>query len=256
MIRKIKEFDKKSFEDLGYYVYCLINTSDDKTIFVGYGKENDCFDHLNLNENFINKIKQAEEKENNYDESFYQIGKIKELKKEKKNIEIIIHRFGLKKRSIAIEIANTARSLLILDKKLQDVTDELSFTVSPEKIQQLILFKQTAPFARKSNKRIIFLNIPRSYFAGINIQTASEKAWHLKFSRAKRAEYVIPHVFGKILGVFQVRNCTVSTNYKSRVEFSLIDISQTTGRTYLGCQLPQNIRYKKGAQNPCRYTYK
>ncbi|WP_174138737.1 GIY-YIG nuclease family protein [Parasulfitobacter algicola] len=79
------EFDAKTQEQIGYYVYCLVNPDTKKPFYIGKGKGNRVFDHA--------KDKLTGTVEND------KIETIRKILKQDKKVEYLIIQHGLNEKN-------------------------------------------------------------------------------------------------------------------------------------------------------------
>ena len=92
----IKEFSNDVIEQIGYYVYRLIDPRDGQTFYVGKGKGNRVFNHVYdaLNGHY----------EENEDATSAKIKQIREIRNSGLEVIHIIQRWGIKDEKTAFEV--------------------------------------------------------------------------------------------------------------------------------------------------------
>ena len=81
----VKEFSKEAIDNLKYYVYKLIDPRDGKVFYIGKGKGNRVFSHINLSLRYESRDEEISDK----------ISLIREIKNDGLDVITIIHRHGI-----------------------------------------------------------------------------------------------------------------------------------------------------------------
>jgi hypothetical protein len=90
----VKEFSKEAIDNLKYYVYKLIDPRDGKVFYIGKGKGNRVFSHINLSERYESKDEEISDK----------ISLIREIKNDGLDVIAVIHRHGINDEYTAYQV--------------------------------------------------------------------------------------------------------------------------------------------------------
>ncbi len=242
----IEKFPPEVIEQLGYYVYRLIDPRNGETFYVGKGKANRVFDHVK--ENIL-----EEEEEN------MKLKRIRDIKLAGFEVGHIIHRHGLDAKTAE----HVEGALIDCFPGLSNISNgKGSGDYGVMNVVEIIK-KYTAQIAEIRHK-LILININRSALDK-NILDATRFAWKVNINKAKKAEYICATYLGLIREVFIAKEWLKATP-ENFPEFPFA--SSDSGRygfvgsiapddiqnVYKGKRLPDSMR-KKGAANPIKYTY-
>jgi len=189
-------FDEKTKQNLKNYVYMLLDPRGNMPFYVGKGKDNRVFDHINcaLIDNEKRDLK-------------YEI--IKEIQNKGHNVEHVILRHGLKE-SEAFHIEASIIDLLnFLNLNLANkVTGHHSIdkgVMTTDEIKRLY----NAPRLNRINPDCIIININKKYIRGKSSQAiyeATKETWSIDKKNLPRLKYVLSEYKGLIVEVFEVDN--------------------------------------------------
>ena len=90
----VKEFSKEAIDNLKYYVYKLIDPRDGKVFYIGKGKGNRVFSHINLSLRYESRDEEISDK----------ISLIREIKNDGLDVITIIHRHGINDEDTAYQV--------------------------------------------------------------------------------------------------------------------------------------------------------
>lgn len=242
------KFPTEVINELKYYVYRLVDPRNDETFYIGKGKGNRVFNHL-----------ECALVSNEYeDEIELKYKKIRDITSEGYDVTHIIHRHGLDEET-AYHVEAALLDLLDITTNIQG--GRYSNDIGPMNVSDILVkYKaETAKFAH----RIVLININRT-INDRSIYDAVRFAWRLDVERVKNAEYVLAVEKGIIVGVFK------PTSWHLARKQYFPDFEKHTNKRYgfIGEEAEMNIqeRYmykripsiyrKKGASNPIKYTYK
>lgn len=254
----IEKFSNEVIEKIGHYVYRLVDPRNGETFYVGQGKANRVFRHVNAvsmdfysQKDFITEAdKQTEE---NKDPA--KIQRIIEIKKDGLNVIHIIQRWGLSKQT-ALELETAFIDYFGLERltnRINGHDDERGMIVSESLEKQLsaetfvdypncpsfIIIKITDYFINKFNN---------------NIYDTVRGTWSLSPTRANKYEYVLAVRYGIVVGVFKIdENGWKRTNqYSKKSYFDGTEASQEIKNLFLHKKIPDRFK-KKGMNNPAMY---
>ena len=192
-------FDERTIQNLKFYVYLLVNPINEEPFYVGKGKGNRIFDHIEC----------ALEEENESDK----LNEIREIKGKGHKVKHVIIRHGLNEKT-AFEIESSIIDTFKYVPKLQNFVrgniqgginsvERGLMTVSEIKgIYNAVELTQIQPDS-------IIININRSYkraSGGDVIYQATKEIWGIKKSRLDTIKYVLSEYKGLVVEVYKVKH--------------------------------------------------
>lgn len=232
----IKDFSNAVCERIGFYVYILKDPRNDTIFYVGKGKGNRIFQHVQC----------ALERETENDK--YNL--IREILKAGKEVEHFILRHGLEEK-LAFEIESTIIDLLGLENLTNSVKGHDTWERGLKTVDEV--FQHYDAKAVTFDEPCIIININRLYTRGISAQKLydSTRASWIVGTKRDRAKYAIASYRGLVREVYEIEKWQPNGD---RWEF-IGKVTEVKIRDkYLNQSLENYI--KKGGQNPIRYTFK
>ncbi len=228
-------FDEKTRQALKYYVYMLIDPTDNRPFYIGKGIENRVFSHLDC------ALADSETLNAKYD-------KIREILKNGQKVNHVIVRHGLseleafKIEASLIDTFNYCGILLSnkvsghgsVEKGLM-TTEEINRLYNAEKLESI-------------DSNCVLININKTYKRGNGtdpIYKATKETWLIDKSRLPQIKYVLSEYKGLIVEVFAVenwypkertKNKTIDKNTKLKEQITV------TGYGFNGIVAPDDIR--------------
>ncbi|CEN41232.1 putative phage head-tail adaptor [Capnocytophaga cynodegmi] len=246
---EVKNFSPEVCKELKYYVYRLIDPRNGETFYVGKGKNNRVFEHLNC----ANELEKEDE-----DESDLKFKRIREIQKAGLNVIHIIHRHGLDS-----DTATQVEAALI------DVFPNTTNIVKGQGSNEFgtmnafeIITKYQAEIAELQHK-VVMININRT-ITEKSVYDSVRFAWRMDGEKAKKAEYVLAMEKGIIVGVFKPIEWhrarkqyfpEFQNHTNKRWGFEGEEANEDIKKLYLRKRLPEQFQRKKGEANPIRYNY-
>lgn len=232
----IKEFSKAVCERIGYYVYILKDPRNDTIFYVGKGKGNRLFQHVQC------------ALENATDNDKYNL--IREIHKEGKEVEHFILRHGLEEK-LSLEIESTIIDLLGIENLTNSVKGHDTWERGLKTVDEV--FQHYDAKAVTFDEPFIIININRLYTRGISAQKLydSTRASWIVGTKRDRAKYAIASYRGLVREVYEIEKWQPNGE---RWEFIGKIAEDKIRDKYLNQSLENYI--KKGGQNPIRYTFK
>lgn len=189
-------FDEKSRQALKYYVYILLDPSDNKPFYVGKGVENRVFNHL------ADALTNTDTSNDKYD-------KIREIVQSGKTVNHIIVRHGLSE-SEAFQIeASLIDTLTYCGLLLSNIVGGHNSIekglMTSEEIKRLY----NAQPLNEMGSDCVLININRTYKRGNGtnpIYQATKETWLISEWRLPQIKYVLSEFRGLIVEVFEVQN--------------------------------------------------
>jgi uncharacterized protein len=195
------QFPSKVIEELKYYVYVYINPMTGKIFYVGKGKGNRAFDHLD------------DTSESN------KVAMIKEIQKQGREpqIEILVH--GLEDESVALKIESAIIDTLGLQNLTNAVSGWGSNIVGRMGIKEIISLYDSKP-VNKIDEPVLLIRINRLYRYGMTpeeLYEATRGVWKLG-ERRFQVKYVFAVYRGIVREVYKVAKWfdAGATEYKTR----------------------------------------
>ncbi len=226
-----------------YYVYRLVDPSTGHTFYVGKGKGNRVFQHVEE----AKKLISADEDERSL--KIQQINQITQI--DKKEVIHIIHRWGM-----------TESEALEVESALIDVYPGLSLTniqsghgadrgmISADKWREM----QEIAIYEEPDVDYIIIKIREEILRNddYDIYRTTRKAWNAKLSSASRYKYVFSVINGIVKEVFDVTRWYESAVYGERIEFEGKSCKEEWTKQVIGKKIPEKYR-KRGLANPFLY---
>jgi len=188
-------FDERTKENLKYYVYLLIDPENDEPFYVGKGKDNRVFAHIN------NEI------EDNEDNLKY--SEIRRIGPE--NVKHIIVRHGLtEKESFAVEasLIDTFRFIPAFNRFVRgNIQGGINSIEKGLMTSNEIIRIYNAQPLEEIDDDCLIININKSYKRGSGVDAiynATKEIWRIKKSRRDKAKFVLSEYKGLIVEVFKV----------------------------------------------------
>lgn len=232
----IKEFSNAVCERIGYYVYILKDPRNDSIFYVGKGKGNRLFQHVQC------------ALENATDNDKYNL--IREIHKDGKEVEHFILRHGLEEK-LSLEIESTIIDLLGIENLTNSVKGHDTWERGLKTVDEV--FQHYDAKAVTFDEPCIIININRLYTRGISAQKLydSTRASWIVGTKRERVKYAIASYRGLVREIYEIEKWQSNGD---RWEFIGKVAEDKIRDKYLNQSLENYI--KKGGQNPIRYTFK
>lgn len=243
------KFTKDMVKELGCYVYRLIDPRNGNTFYVGKGKSNRIFEHVEY------AIKEKDDENFKYDT-------IREIKKAGLEVIHIIHRYNLSENeALAVEAAlidcypgltnlqrghNADYGVINTKTLINTLSKE---TYDDNSSDKYVLIKVKEEFLEQRKKD---LNIDENNFEEILYQTV-RSAWTMKLDNAKKYPYVLGVINGVVKGVYKVNTWQKHQFIENRIEFIGEKANEDMCKKYLDKRIPERFM-KKGASSPFFYS--
>lgn len=241
---QVNAFPAEVIQELGSYVYRLIDPRNGETFYVGKGKGNRVFQHA------------REQIDQDAEELDPKLGRIRVIRLAGFDVAHVIHRHGMDE-SAALEVEAAlidAYSGLTNEKGGNGNSDYGAMHV-----QEIIERYKSEP--ADIQHKAILINVNRSS-PDVDLYEATRYAWKMKKEKAEHAEIVLAVKQGVIVGAFKptrwleatVENFPGHEPVPGRIGFEGVPATADVAELYVRKLVPQEYR-KRGAANPIRYTW-
>ena len=237
-------FSPGVWTEVNYYVYLLIDPRNNRIFYVGKGKDNRVFDHVN------NALNLETEK----DRHTAKIQTIRDIKDAGHDVKYVIHRHGMEE-DVALEVEASLIDLIDDD----DLTNEMNgigVDRGPMTIQQIEQRYASEPMLPDEDHRLLFIVIKDGTLrATKSVYVAVKGHWKLGRKRASAVQYVLAMNRNTCIGIFSP-DCWYDSKLEGeegRLGFNGTEIlSGEVFDRYHNKRWPAGFR-KPGAQNPVMY---
>jgi len=241
----VKKFPKAVAGKLRYYVYLYIDPETNEVFYVGKGKGNRCFSHLDPKSNSP-------------------VGPIlTEMRKRgiEPRIELLAH--GLKNETAALAVEGAVIDLLGLDGLANQIRGQHPDHLGRMRLEEVMAIHQRRP--AKIEHKVILIRINRLYHYGMSpmeLYDATRGTWVVG-ERRTQAEYAFAVYHNIVREVYKIAEWLPagSTFYAKRPKGD----TATKRWEFVGTQAPEEIRkkylgrsvdgeFKKYSRNPVQYV--
>ncbi|WP_162046548.1 LEM-3-like GIY-YIG domain-containing protein [Vibrio taketomensis] len=239
---KFDSFSSEVAEKLQYYVYRLIDPRNGETFYIGKGKGNRVFSHVNGD---IEADSLSEKME-----------RIRAIQLAGFEVGHVIHRHGMSEQS-AFEVE---AALIDAYPGITNIMDGHGNNEFGAMHSTEIIKKYSAQIAEFQHKALL-ISVNRSALDR-SLYESVRFAWRLSKDKASHAEVVLATVQGVIVGAFVAERWLPATpeNFpgteliEGRYGFIGREASLDLKALYIGKRIPDEYR-KRGASNPIKYTW-
>ena len=240
-------FSQEVIDQIGFYVYKLIDPRNGQVFYVGKGRGNRIFDHIDeakQNNSNANSVS-----DDNDDEISLKIKQIREILNLSLDVICIIVRWGLDDET-ALEVEAALIDIIPGLTNIQDghnsdrgITDvislktNLSAAVYSEPVFDYMIIKTT-------QKQIDVCNG--------SIYEATRYCWRVNINRANSCKYVFSVVQGIVRAVYENPVWTSVASIPTRCEFKANEAPSSVWKEYVGKKIPDQYRVA-GNANPILY---
>ena len=238
----IKEFSKEAIDNLKYYVYKLIDPRDGKVFYIGKGKGNRVFSHINLSERYESKDEEISDK----------ISLIREIKNDGLDVIAVIHRHGINDEDTAYQVEAALIDEYNNLTNIQSGHNSNDFgPINVNQVESIYgLEKLKVDDIDKSDK-LLLIKIREEYIKNNDndIYRTVRYAWSLSKNRVNDIKMVAAVVNGVIKKVYRVDRWYYVPE-RDRYAFEGVEIDSK----YLNKRIPDEYR-KKGMASSTIYTF-
>lgn len=255
---KLEKFSPEVCKELKYYVYRLIDPRNGQTFYVGKGKGNRVFDHVN------DTLKISElEHEKDEDEISLKIQTIRDIHHSGLDVIHIIHRYGLDEAT-AFEVESAVIDCYLFG----GLTNIQNGHSNDRGVSNAITLQQnlsTEVYKEIDNFKYILIkttwnrvNEEKNFNPNLSdedcIYEATRYSWKINPNRANKIEYVFSVIDGIVEGIYKVKEWMLSDN-GIRYEFVKDEdnnLPEEILKHFMKKRIP-NTYTKKGQANPVMY---
>ncbi len=243
------KFSIEVIEQLNNYVYRLIDPRTGNTFYVGRGKGNRVFAHVEhaLNNFEGNNYLTKEEIE---DDSITKNDIIREIENSGLKVIHVIQRWGLTES----EAKEVESALIDAFPGLSNLQSGYGRDRGVTSVQEIItsLSKEEFKYDSKVDK-FILIKIKQETADEYTIYEATRKSWVLRLEKAKKYPIVLSVINGIVRKVYEVDKWYVEPTNSKRICFDGKEASVHISEQYINKRIPEEFR-KKGAANPAQYS--
>lgn len=231
----IKEFSKDVMDQIGYYVYRLIDPRDGQTFYVGKGKGNRVFNHVNdaLNGHY----------EEDEDDASAKIKQIREIRNAGLEVIHIIQRWGIKDEKTAFEVESALIDCFPGLTNIQSGHHDDYGVINAEELQRTLSVKEY----EEPDFSYIIIKINSNILSqrDEDIYETVRSAWKVSKDKVEQYKYVLAVKNGIVVGVYEP-------------EYWQLDSGNDTGRyEFVGKEAPEDIKVLfMNKKIPARYSKK
>ncbi len=254
---KYNAFPSEVIDQIGYYVYRLIDPRNGNTFYVGKGKGNRVFDHVKQQIKLSKDVEDKNDEDDNYCDSLkYQT--IRDIHKAGLEVIHIIHRYQLTEHeALEVEAAlidcfpgltnknsgyKSDHGVTNTETLIKAITTE-TFTVLPK--DKFILIKTSQDAIENAREKYPDASEEELTYHAVRA------AWTMSLDRAKQYQYVVGSINGIVVGCYQ--NCKwKKAKGSERILFEGEKANQKFYKRFIDKRVPDEYR-KKGCAIPYRY---
>ena len=246
-MKEITEFSSEVREELGYYVYRLVDPRNGQTFYVGKGINNRVFAHA--------KCELARHEDVDYDpevddESNLKYKTIREIKDAGLDVIYIIQKYGLSNRDALI-----IESTLIDAYSIEQLTNKIKGFNASEPTNAITLQRDLAAeeyIDDTSNPKYMIIKV-KDYWLNQRKDRyeCTRYAWRVNREKAKRYPYVLSVTRGIVREVYKIEEWHESDR-AGRSEFIGHIAEDEVRNLFINKKIPEKYR-KKGMASSCLY---
>lgn len=242
-------FSPEIIDEIGYYVYRLIDPRNGQTFYVGKGKGNRVFDHVK------DELKDASKYGLNKTESDDVTDKIRTIREIRKaGLEVIhvIQRWGMETEKEAFLVESTLMDCFPALTNIQSGHDAEHGVCNAMELENRL---RKPTYDEPNNFKYLIIKITESVLEerGGCVYETVRSAWKLDIKRAKSCKYVFASLRGIIEGVFEPEKWEEHPEEPGRYRFEGKKAPKEVWDRFVHKRLPAEYM-KKGAMAAVLYS--
>lgn len=248
-MEEIKKFSPEVRKELKYYVYRLVDPRNGQTFYVGKGKNNRVFAHV---ECALDKYSDVDYNPEEDDDENLKYKTIREIKDAGLDVIYIIQKYGLEERD-ALVIESALIDVYSIERKL---SNRIKGFNSSEPMNAITLERELSKeeyVDSPSNPKYMIIKV-KEYW--LNQRTSrydcTRSAWKLKIETAKKYPYVLSVTEGIVHEVYKVNEWHYCEGRSGRAEFTGSIAEEEVRRIFKDKRIPEKYRVK-GMASPFLY---
>jgi hypothetical protein len=262
----IEKFSQEVCQEIGYYVYRLVDPRNGMTFYVGKGKNNRVFDHVKYAEKLILEIENENKKEKILEtkeeiESRLKLKTIREIQDDGLQVIHIIHRWGMKTDEEAYLVEAAVIDCFSGLTNIQSGHNDDYGVINAHTLQQI---KCVSEFIEPENiEDFMIIKVKSEIVEERGRYDTTRCCWRISLEQAKKRKYVLSVTNGIVRAIYKVNNWryvnasdTTLISDVGRVIFEGEEInSGEIYNTFNNKRIPEKY-CKKGMASPCLYCKK
>lgn len=233
-------FTSNVIDEIGNYVYRLIDPRDFQTFYVGRGVGNRVFQHAK------EELKHFEDDE---DALSMKLEQIRDIRLSGKEVICVIHRYGLT-REQAMEVESALIDCYPGHTNLVSGFGSDRGVITADDLQNTL---ERPVYEEPDDLDYVIIKTTRNAINNNgNLYEATRRAWRANLERAKKVNIVLSVIGGIVQEVYEVSEWYRSSESESRIEFYGKPAKDEIANLFRGKMIPENYR-KKGMSSPFLY---
>lgn len=233
-------FTQNVIDEIGNYVYRLIDPRDFQTFYVGRGVGNRVFQHAK------EELKHFEEEDDALSMKHEQI---REIRLAGKEVICVIHRYGLTKEQ-AMEVESALIDCYPGLTNLVNGYGSDRGVITADDLQNSL---ERPVYEEPDNLDYVIIKTTRNAINNNgNLYEATRRAWRANLERAKKVNIVLSVIGGIVHEVYEVIEWYRRSESDSRIEFYGKPANDEVANRFRGKMIPEYYR-KQGMSSPFLY---
>lgn len=235
-------FTPDVINEIGNYVYRLIDPRDFQTFYVGRGVGNRVFQHAK------DELKHFEEDE---DELSTKLAQIRDIRLSGKDVICLIHRYGLS-REQAMEVES---ALIDCYPGLTNAVNGYGSDRGVIAADDLQIALKRPVYDEPDDFEYIIIKTSINEADTKGLYNATRRAWRANIDHARKINIVFSVIGGIVREVYEVTEWYQSSESKNRIEFNGKPAIDEIANRFRGKMIPEYYR-KQGMSSPFLYKTK